>query len=240
MNAESPASPDPHSDGSNNRSAKVGLAGFTIGAIAVVGSLFALGGNAGAQESATLVDDATQQNSGEEILDDCFGEIVELPEIDSEELADGEIVQSWEFEISDEEWAELEATCGAELATFDAELDADFAAFDGCLAEQGIDMSESFVEEDFGTVVFIDGGESASMVDLGDGDGSATIVQRGGVVEVDVTGDAEVIDFDTEFEVEIDDEFDAATQACEQHLPEGDWLDWEDGDVVEYEAELID
>lgn len=239
---------------STSRSVKIGIAGATVGAFAVVGSILALGGNAGAQEAPSLVENATVQAQGGEVDDDCLDDLfVELDE--DSHSSDGEVRS---FVIDDAEWEELEAACPIDFEDIDLSegrffdenfaddeayfeaMEVDFEAFDECLEAQGIDLLETFADDSqVGTMIFVEGDDNASMVSLGDGDSTVNITKTDGVVSIAVEGDAEATDL-AAFEDGSDAEFDAAAEACEDELPDDVFVGWGHDFVEELDEEESD
>ena len=105
-----------------------------------------------------------------------------------------------------------------------ADLEEEFAAwaaFDECLGEQlGIDGG--FALPAIGSVTVdipSEDGFDFAIYDFGEGDGSITIVKNGDGVSVSTDGD--VSEFDDFSLGEMDEEFEAAHEACAEFLPDG-------------------
>ncbi len=265
----------------------IALGSAAIGAAAILGSLLAFSGGAGAQDApelseptaaAVVADDAAQIDGVELIELDGMGESFALDgAYDADFAAYDDCLQTElgiDFEsadeaawmaLSDDAWDAADAACEDQLPAEILEMDAAFEKYDDCLADNGINfedeifavdgLGDEMLIDDLGNHVFIEAGEAFSMAEFGDADGTITISQTDGVVEVLGEGDVEIVDFDevdfnemdfeeielTDAEIaefEVDEEWEAAHQACEGELPEDLMLM---GDaVLEGDVEMFD
>lgn len=225
--------------------------GALLGAVALTASVVAVGAVAGAQDEPAVDDEAAGAFEADEMEDGA--EIVELDEM---ELDDDMMIEGLEFddeawaafdecltgqlgdldedgfeeqELTDEQWEALEQQFeDAEKACEDllpedvkAEIAA-FEAFDQCLVDAGLPG-----DDDFGTVVFVEDGESGQSIQFGDTPGTVTITGDASGVSVATEGGVSVID---------DAAFDDAFAGCEDLLPEG-MYDLDEGEFDE-EAEF--
>ncbi len=123
----------------------------------------------------------------------------------------------------------------------EAEFEAQFEAYDSCMAEQlpgvfggdamsDVDTGEAMVEWEVPDNVAIHTGGTDgdfTILDLGEGDSVITITKTDGEVQVSTDGDVEEIDVaeqiesmtDAEWEAEFE-RFDAAHERCEDSLPD--------------------
>ncbi len=180
----------------------------------------------------------------------CVDEVIAPYEGELDDIDDDVI----ELEPTDAEWEAIEAALSecdellpAEvLEQFELENEA-FEAYDQCLADNGVAVEEFEGDLDdldeaelaAGAVVFLEDGDSSTIVGFGDGDGSVTVTQQGGEITVATDGDVTAESFDW-------GELDAAYETCEQHLPEelfeGEWDDdhHDDDHDDEFEADEAD
>ena len=93
--------------------------------------------------------------------------------------------------------------------------------FDTCLNEQlGVDEFVGLPEAGSVTIdLSSEDGLDFSMYNFGEGDGSITVTKSGDGVSVSTDGN--VIELDDLFFAEIDEDFEAAHEACVEFLPEG-------------------
>jgi hypothetical protein len=174
-----------------------------------------------------------------------------------EEPADDDRNHPWP-DHADGEWEFPDLGELGELIDFD-ELGTAFEEFDACLSEQLPDLEDggwididgeewpeigdwdaTFDDLVGGSVtVFAPGadGQDLTFLDFGEGDGTITITQTDGEIDVSTEGDVESIDAALpvdlpDFDIEPDPEFDAALEECEALLP--------DGGIFEMVGDLMD
>ena len=221
--------------------------GALLGAVALTASVVAVGAVAGAQDEPAVDDEAAEMEDGTEIVE------LDETDLDEMDLDDDMMIEGLEFddeawaafdecltgqlgdldedgleeqELTDEQWEALEQQFeDAEKACEDllpeeakAEIAA-FEAFDQCLADAGLPG-----EDDFGTVVYVEDGETGQSIQFGDTPGTVTITGDANGVSVATEGGVSVID---------DAAFEAAFAACDDLLPEG--LD--DADEIEFDED---
>lgn len=136
---------------------------------------------------------------------------------------------AWEG-LTDEAWTAADDACEDTLPQDIKDMNAAWEKYDDCLAENGIDFSDEVIAideldddmlvEEFGAAVFVEDGENFTMAEFGDSDGTITITQTDGEIVVAGEGDVEILDEADFFDVEIDEEWEAAHAACEGELPE--------------------
>ncbi len=246
----------------HRRPRRTAIGGALLGALLVLASLLAFTGLATAQDSEPSlapaaeadvdVDGEAATDELDEGIDDELDDLDDLDEFDEgfwddealfddadfaacldENLGIGEDAdeQAWET-IGEDRWAAAEEACEEYLPEEIVELEAAFEEFEACLAEQGIDFDEEIEALGEGPVVFVEGEDSETMAAFGDGDGSVTVTKTGDDVVVVTTGDVEQVELDFEA---MDEEFEAAHEACEELLPEevffADEFDFEDDDI---------
>ena len=178
---------------------------------------------------------AAESGEAAEAVEIVPGDGFEIPEecVAFEEcvnrILDGQLGDTEGELLTDEEWDALEARISAECdpllpegADFEGDFDdEDFKAFDECMGyddfdgefEDGIDFT------DMPNAVFVLTADGEQFIELGDDASAVSITSDGSTVEVEVTGDAVVIDSEMFEEGDIfeDEEF----AACEILLPEG-------------------
>ena len=246
----SPENPDNEPEAPRRRS---GLIGAGIGVVAVVASLLAFSTLAGAQDSGSdLVDpDPALADDADDADPDPA-----LAETDADDAGVAKFEDA--FRAFD--------TCLADAGVgFPDVLDGVFpdvldglfeGEFDGVFKGEFDGLFEGEFEDEFpvdlGAIVSVMNGDSLSVAEFGDGDGTVTITKTGDEISVSSTGDVTVddIDFDIDgmeldgFDLdlgELGEEFQAfedALSSCEESLPEdlldgglffgGGAFDWDD------------
>ncbi len=232
------------------------LGSAAVGAAAILGSLLAFSGGAGAQDApelsepaaAEVVEDTNALVGDAEIIelgDDMIELDLELDgafaEYDEAFAAYDECIENelgidfesadeaaWEA-ITDDAWTAADAACEDQLPQEIRDMNAAWENYDNCLAENGLDFSDEVLAFDevgdealaaeFGAAVFVEDGDNFTMAEFGEADGIITITQTDGEIVVATEGDVELLDEDV-FDIEIDEEWEAAHAACEGELPE--------------------
>lgn len=232
----SPENADTEPEAPRRRS---GLIGASIGVVALVASLLAFSTLAGAQDSSSqLVDPDPAQVEAQDDDADAEGD----GDTDDYLLPEGVKDEIAKF---DDAFKEFD-TCLADAGVgFPDELDGLFeGGFDGPFKGEldGIFEGHLFDGEfedkfpvDLGAIVSVMDGDSLSVAEFGDGDGTVTITKTGDDISVSSTGDVTVddiefdmdgmeldgLDFDLELG-ELGEEFQAfedALSSCEESLP---------------------
>jgi hypothetical protein len=222
----SPENPDTEPEAARRRS---GLIGAGVGVVALIASLLAFSTLAGAQDS------------GSELVDP------ESAPVEAQDDDDDDATDTTKFEDAFKDFE----TCLADAGVgFPDALDGLFKGeFNGPFTGEieGLFEGEFFDGEfedkfpvDLGAIVSVMDGDTLSVAEFGDGDGTVTITKSGDDISVSSTGDVTVddIDFDIDgmeldgfdFDLELGElgeqfqAFEDALSSCEESLPE-DLLD---------------
>ncbi len=228
----SPENPDTEPETPRRRS---GLIGAGIGVVALIASLLAFSTLAGAQDSGSELIDP--ESAPVETQDD---------DADDDDDDDDDDDPTTKFEDAFKDFDTCLADTGVGFpgaldGIFEGEFDGPFTGeiegfFEG---EFDGEFGDKF-PGDLGAIVSVMDGDSLSIAEFGDGDGTVTITKSGDDISVSSTGDVTVddIDFDIDgmeldgfaFDLELgelDEEFQAfedALSSCEESLPD-DLLD---------------
>ncbi|MEM9562626.1 MAG: hypothetical protein AAGA93_08430 [Actinomycetota bacterium] len=255
---------------SGGRTARAGLTGAVLGIGAAVGALVLVTSGVGAQPTVDAGSAADQlAPPAEEVVeldaefDDadfeahwaCVDEVLAPYEAEFE-VVDGEDGDAVQPDLTDADWEAIEGALtecdellpAGVLEQFELENEA-FEAYDQCLVDNGIAIEGAFEDLDDlddaeladGAIVFLEDGDGSTIVEFGAGDGSVTVTQQGGEINVATDGDVTAESFDLA-------ELDAAHAACEEQLPEGlfegewddEYLDLDDLDDLDEEAEELE
>ena len=169
-----------------------------------------------------LDDDTEEDGTEDDVLEEAE---------DSDDVADGIDWAAFDAEAEACE-ALLPENVRAELAAEEAAWEEFDACVDAVFDEYGI---EDELDDEFGNGVSIMTDDDLTFAEFGEGDGSITVNQVGGVITVTTDGDVTVEEIDES----AFDEIDEALVGCEESLP-GDLLDESEDDYDEFEEDEFD